>query len=94
MCLYVYVSPEIWMYDYALDFVCLRLEGFLLSVLGVVLAEDDGYLGELGAVDAVGRGGDVPVVEKDAATLVGADTNMGLPRELRELGLLSADDPL
>ena len=75
MCLYVYVyvSPEIWMYDYALDFVCLRLEGFLLSVLGVVLAEDDGDLGELGAVDAVGRGGYVPVVQQHAPALVTAD---------------------
>ena len=71
MCLYVYVyvSPEIWMYDYALDFVCLRLEGFLLSVLGVVLAEDHRDLAELGAVDAVGRRGDVPVVEQHPATL-------------------------
>ena len=73
MCLYVYVSPEIWMYDYALDFVCLRLEGFLLSVLGVVLAEDDGDLGELGAVDAVGRGGYVPVVQQHAPALVATD---------------------
>ena len=76
------------------NFKCFRAQGFLLPVLGVVLPQDDGDLVQLGPVDAVGSRGDVPVVEKDPATLVGADTNMSLPRELRELGLLSADDPL
>ena len=86
--------PEIWMNNNVINFEGLRAQGFLLPVLGVVLPQDDGDLVQLGPVDAVGSRGDVPVVEKDPATLVGADTNMSLPRELRELGLLSADDPL
>ena len=85
--------PEIWMNNNVINFEGLRAQGFLLPVLGVVLPQDDGDLVQLGPVDAVGSRGDVPVVEKDPATLVGADTNMSLPRELRELGLLSADDP-
>ena len=84
--------PEIWMNNNVINFEGLRAQGFLLPVLGVVLPQDDGDLVQLGPVDTVGGGGDVPVVEEDPATLVGADTNMGLPRELRELGLLSADD--
>lgn len=86
--------PEIWMNNYVINFEGFRAQRFLLPVLGVVLPQDDGDLVQLGPVDTVGRGGDVPVVEKDAATLVGADTNMSLPGQLRELGLLSADDPL
>ena len=86
--------PEIWMNNNVINFEGFRAQGFLLPVLGVVLPQDDGDLVQLGPVDTVGRGGDVPVVEKDAATLVGADTNMSLPGQLRELGLLSADDPL
>ena len=43
------------MYDDALHFVGLRLEGLPLPVLGVVLAQVDGDLGELGLVDAVRR---------------------------------------
>ena len=76
------------------NFKCFRAQGFLLPVLGVVLPQDDGDLVQLGPVHTVGGGGDVPVVEEDPATLVGADTNVSLPRQLGELGLLSADDPL
>ena len=84
--------PEIWMNNNVINFEGLRAQGFLLPVLGVVLPQDDGDLVQLGPVDAVGSRGDVPVVEKDPATLVGADTNVSLPRQLGELGLLSADD--
>lgn len=87
-------SPEIWMNYNVVNFKCFRAQGFLLPVLGVVLPQDDGDLVQLGPVHTVGGGGDVPVVEEDPATLVGADTNMSLPRQLRELGLLSPDDPL
>ena len=82
------------MYDDVVHFEGLGLEWLLLPVLGVVLPQDDGDLVQLGPVHTVGGGGDVPVVEEDPATLVGADTNMSLPRQLRELGLLSPDDPL
>ena len=75
-------GPEIWMNNNVINFEGFRAQGLLLPVLGVVLPQDDGDLVQLGPVDAVGRGGDVPVVEKDPATLVGADTNMSLPRQL------------
>ena len=87
-------TPEVWMNNNVVHFEGFRAQGFLLPVLGVVLPQDDGDLVQLGPVDTVGSGGDVPVVEEDTATLVGADTNVSLPRQLGELGLLSADDPL
>lgn len=69
-------SPEIWMYDDALHFVGLRLEGLPLPVLGVVLAQDHRDLAQLGPVHAVGRRGDVPVVQQHAPALVAADPEM------------------
>ena len=57
------------MYDDVVHFEGLGLEWLLLPVLGVVLAKDHRDLAELGAVDAVGRRGDVPVVEQHPATL-------------------------
>ena len=61
------------MYDDVVHFEGLGLEWLLLPVLGVVLAEDHRDLAELGAVDAVGRRGDVPVVQQHAPALVTAD---------------------
>ena len=61
------------MYDDALHSVRLWLEGLPLPVLGVVLAQDHRDLAQLGPVHAVGRRGDVPVVQQHAPALVAAD---------------------
>ena len=45
-------------------------------------------------VDTVGGGGNVPVVEQDSSTLIAADADVGLPWQLRKLGLLSPDNAL
>ena len=45
-------------------------------------------------MDAVSCRGDVPVVEQHSPALVGRDPDVGLPRQLGELGLLAADDSL
>ena len=77
-----------------IDFEGFRVQGLFLPVLGVVLPQDHRDLAQLGPVDAVSGRGDVPMVEEDPAALVGADTDVSLPGQLRELRLLSANDPL
>ena len=75
-------------------FESLRVQGLLLTILGVVLPQDDGDLAQLGPVDTVGRCGNVPVVQQHTPALVTADTNVSLPWQLRELGLLTANNSL
>ena len=52
--------PEIWMNNNVINFEGFRAQGFLLPVLGVVLAEDHRDLVQLCPVDTVGGRGDVP----------------------------------
>ena len=55
-----------------------RLISDLFRVLGVVLAEVDGDLAELGLVDAVGGRRHVQVVQQHAAALVRGYPNVNL----------------
>ena len=48
----------------------LNWETYRFRVLRVELAQVDGDLVQLGLVDAVGRGGHVPVVQENSAALV------------------------
>ena len=77
-----------------INFEGFRVQGLSLPVLSVVLPQDHRDLAQLGPVDTVGGRGDVPVVEEDPAALVGADADVSLPGQLRELRLLSTNDPL
>ena len=56
----VTLSPEIWMNDNVVHLEGLRVQGLLLPVLGVVLAEDHRDLVQLGPMDTVGGRSDVP----------------------------------
>ena len=99
------------MNDNVVNFEGLRVKRLLLSILGVILSQDDGDLAQLGPaitqllrmrtdeigeqpVDTVGGGGNVPVVEQDPSTLIAADADVGLPWQLRKLGLLPPDNAL
>ena len=82
------------MYDNVVNFESFRAERLLFAVLGVVLAQVDSDFAQLCPVDAVGGGGDVPVVQQDPATLVGADPDVGLPWQLRKLRLLPPNNSL
>ena len=66
---------------------------YLFCVFGIVFSQMNSNLTQLGLVDAVGRGGDVPVVEEDAAALIARDPDVDLPRQLGKLCPFSADDP-
>jgi len=65
------------------DFVGLAVQRLLLPVLRVVLPEVHRDLAQLRSVDTMGSGGDVPVVEENASTLVRRDSYVHL-RERRD----------
>ena len=48
----------------------LNWKTYRFRVLGVELAQVDGDLVQLGLVDAVGRGGHVPVVQENSTALI------------------------
>jgi len=58
------------MNDNVVDFVGLAVQRLLFPILRVIFPKVHRDLAELGSVDAVGGGGDVPVVEENPPALV------------------------